>query len=162
MSSFYSNYRGPSLGRLLYFWRNYVPYHLAEHACFGNGKITYPHGNIIAFYNWSDQFGHGDVPVFSLPDSGSLNDYDLLNDSDLQHLLSNQEQKCQSLIEEALYFRPALGAEENLLREPHLRESKKAQKERAAKIAKELRDSTLYNALLVEYNTETKEWAFQP
>jgi len=58
MPSFWSHYKGQSIGRVLHFLYHYCNLHIAENVTVGDGEVRL-HGDLFATYVWED-----DVPNF--------------------------------------------------------------------------------------------------
>lgn len=64
MFSFYSQYRGRSVGRILHALNVYCNLHIAEHASVSENKVYYPSDKLFATFEWEGE----DVPVLTFLD----------------------------------------------------------------------------------------------
>ena len=60
--SWYSKYRGRSVGRILHALNFYTTLHIAERATVGKEEIHFPENNLFATFTWE---GDTDIPIIT-------------------------------------------------------------------------------------------------
>ena len=97
------SYHGKCIGRLTHFLNNYCNLHIAEIACFGDGKVEL-YGKPFATFTWDE--GHEDIPTFVFigenaeyyNEQQSKMKIHLLQMETYEHLYSNIQKRLTSMI----------------------------------------------------------------